>query len=92
MKSLRARTSSVRSDANGHTYAERCRFTPEEVAHLRLVGAARKVKDTVPLCVLVAELALEAADLDADVVERLDAARQAVGGVSRSAYLRTVLP
>ena len=92
MKSLRARTSSVRSDATGHTYAERCRFTPEEVAHLRLVGAARKVKDTVPLCTLIAELALEAADLDPDVVERLDAARQAVGGVSRSVYLRGLLP
>ena len=92
MKSLRHRTASARSNALGHTYAERCRFTPDEVAHLRLVGAARNVKPTVPLCTLIAELALEAADLDPDVVERLDAARQAVGGVSRSVYLRGLLP
>lgn len=62
MKSLRWRTQRWRGDSLGHTEAVRCRFTPEEVSHLRLVGAARNVRDDTPLAILVAELALEAAE------------------------------
>lgn len=62
MRSLRRRCQSFRSEANGHTEATRARFTPAEVAEIRLVGAVAGVSDGVPLATLVAELAMEAAE------------------------------